>query len=248
MFLTIQPLLAVDLTHIAITLVVLFFAVMKQLFDSSKESSKKKTVANAGPRPQQPQPQLQPGPPRPVQGGDQADPLRSQVEEFLRRASKPPEKESSRQQPQPQRRPPSEIELLVEGENRLRTSPAAAAAKAAVAADKKRATRRPSKRQTVAEHVEEQVAARSQSIAQKASNLGQRIVTEDQQFDNQLKAKFEHKLGALSVTAAPLTSAEQQAAAPATPAARVAAMLANPDGVWQAVVINEILSRPSDRW
>jgi hypothetical protein len=239
-----QPLLAVDLTHVAITLVVLFFAVMKQLFDYSKESSKKKTIAEAGSRPQQPQPQ--PGPPRQVQGGGQADPLRSQVEEFLRRASKPPEKVPPRQQPQ--RRPPSEIELLVEGENRLRTSPAAAAAKAAVAADKKRAARRPSKRQTVAEHVEQQVAARSQSIAQNASHLGQRIVTDDQQFDDQLKAKFEHKLGALSVTAAPLTSAEQRAAAPATPAAQIAAMLANPDGVRQAVILNEILRRPSDRW
>jgi len=241
-----QPLLAVDLTHIAITLVVLFFAVMKQLFDSSKEANKKKTVANAGTRPQQPQAQLQPGPQGPVQGGGQADPLRSQVEEFLRRASKPPEKEPPRSQPQ--RRPPSEIELLVEGENRLRTSPAAAAAKAAVAADKKRAARRPSKRQTVAEHVEEQVAARSQSISQNASTLGQRIITEDQQFDDQLKAKFDHRLGALSVTAMPLTSAEQVAAAPATPAAQIAAMLANPDGVRQAVILNEILRRPSDRW
>jgi hypothetical protein len=239
-----QPLLAVDLTHIAITLVVLFFAVMKQLFDSSKEASKKKTVANAAPRPQQPQPQ--PGPKGPVQGGGQADPLRSQVEEFLRRASQPPGKEPPRQQPQ--RRPPSEIELLVEGEKRLRTSPAAAAATAAVAADKRRTARRPSKRQTVAEHVEQQVAARSQSIAQNASSLGQRIVTEDQQFDNQLKAKFDHRLGALSVTAAPLTSAEQQAAAPETPAAQIAAMLANPDGVRQAVILNEILRRPSDRW
>ena len=33
-----------------------------------------------------------------------------------------------------------------------------------------------------------------------------------------------------------------------TPAAQIAAMLANPDGVRQAVIINEILRRPSDRW
>jgi len=238
----IQPLLAVDLTHIAITLVVLFFAVMKQLFDSNKEAGKKKTVTTAGPRP----PQLQPQPnPRPAaQGGGQADPLRSQVEEFLRRASQPPQAEPARQQPL--RRPTSEIELLAEGEKRLRTSPAEAAAKAAAAMDKKRAARRPSKRQSVAEHVEQQVTARSQSIAQKASKLGNRIVNEDEQFDSQLKAKFDHTLGSLAATA--ISSPDQQAPAPTTPAAQIAAMLANPDGVRQAVVLNEILRRPSNHW
>jgi len=238
-----QPLLAVDLTHIAIMLVVLFFGVMKQLFDSSKEANKKKSATTAGPQPFPPQPQ--PAPQRPVQGGGQADPLRNQVEEFLRRASKPPEKEPARQ-PQPPRRPNSEIELLVGDDVRKqRTSPAAAAAQAAAAADKKRAARRPSKRQTVAEHVEQQVAARSQSIAQKASNLGQRIVSEDEQFDVQLKAKFDHTVGSLATSA---SSTDERAPTPTSPAAQIAAMLANPDGVRQAVVINEILRRPSDRW
>jgi hypothetical protein len=240
-----QPLLAVDLTHVAITLVVLFFAVMKQLFDSSKEANKKKNVATAGPRPPQLQPQ--PGPPRPVQGGGQADPLRSQVEEFLRRAGKPPENDPTRPQQPPQRRPTSEIELLVGDDARKqRTSPAAAAAQAAVAADKKRAARRPSKRQTVAEHVEQQVAARSQSIARKASNLGQRIVNEDQEFDDQLKAKFDHTVGSITTNAT--GSSDQPAPVSNSPAAQIAAMLANPEGVRQAVVLNEILSRPSDRW
>jgi hypothetical protein len=98
----------------------------------------------------------------------------------------------------------------------------------------------------VAEHVEQQVAARSQSIAQKASTLGKRIVNEDQQFDSQLKAKFDHTVGSLS-TAAP-GSPEQAASSMTTPAAQIAAMLANPDGVRQAMVLNEILRRPSDRW
>jgi hypothetical protein len=99
----------------------------------------------------------------------------------------------------------------------------------------------------VAEHVAEQVASRSQSLAEKTAQLGQRIVTEDQQFDTQLKAKFDHAVGTL--TGIPLAPAEQPAPRPVdTPARQIATMLANPDGVRQAVLLNEILRRPSDRW
>jgi hypothetical protein len=94
--------------------------------------------------------------------------------------------------------------------------------------------------------VAEQVASRSESLARNASKLGQRIVAEDEQFDVQLKAKFDHSLGRLSESAA--TSEPVLQPVNDTPAGQIAAMLANPEGVRQAVILNEILRRPSDRW
>jgi hypothetical protein len=98
----------------------------------------------------------------------------------------------------------------------------------------------------VAEHVAEHVAARSRNLAEQASNLGRRIVQEDEQFDVQLKAKFDHPVGTLTGSA---RSAEEQILAPGTAAAaNIAALLANPEGVRQAILVNEIMRRPSDRW
>jgi hypothetical protein len=99
----------------------------------------------------------------------------------------------------------------------------------------------------VAEHVAEQVVARAENLATHASKLGQRIVAEDQQFDTQIKSKFDHKVGTLAGSE---LSEPAQPTPPSTdtPAAQIAAMLANPGGIRQAVLLNEILRRPSDRW
>jgi hypothetical protein len=107
----------------------------------------------------------------------------------------------------------------------------------------------PARGETVGEHVAESVAAHAKSIAEQSSRLGQRIIEEDHQFDVQLKAKFDHTVGTLTGSA--VTAVEQAAAAAAatqTPAAQIAAMLANPDGMRQAMILNEILRPPSDRW
>ncbi len=40
----------------------------------------------------------------------------------------------------------------------------------------------------------------------------------------------------------------ERATAAETPAGQIAAMLADPAGVRQAIVLSEILNRPSDRW
>jgi hypothetical protein len=94
----------------------------------------------------------------------------------------------------------------------------------------------------VAEHAD----ARAESFANQASKLGQRIIADDALFDVQLNAKFDHTVGSL---AARDTSAPADQAPPIdSPAAQLAAMLANPSGIRQAVLVNEILRRPSDRW
>jgi hypothetical protein len=237
----VQPLFAaVDFVHVAIMLVVLLFGVMKQLFDASNKSAKKNAKSMAPALPTQKTQPLAPKPP--VIAGGQADGLRSQVEEFLRRANQPP----GSPQPQiPPQRPTSEIEILVPQLTRTLVEQRSTTSSQPAPPNRQRSIRR-LKRQSVAEHVAKTVTASTQTLAEKADQLGQRIANEDQQFDRELKAKFDHTLGTLTESGTTQTSAGPPATD--TPAAQIAALLANPSGVRQAVVINEILHRPSFRW
>jgi hypothetical protein len=101
----------------------------------------------------------------------------------------------------------------------------------------------------LAEHVAENVTAHSRTLAEQTSRLGQRIIEEDHQFDVQLKAKFDHTVGTL--TGSHVSAAEQLTAvseeAPPT-ATQIASLLVSPVGMRQAIVLNEILRRPIDRW
>jgi hypothetical protein len=191
-------------------------------------------------------------------------PLRNQVEEFLRRAGRVPQAEKAGADPR-RARPvgTSEIELLVDDEAprsergplaeplRKQQTSAAPLSQPAKGSRTPRPARKNNlqRRETVAEHVAENVASHSRAVADQASRLGQRIIEDDHQFDVQLKAKFDHTVGTLTGSA--VTAAEQAAAAAAdaaTPAAQIAATLANPEGVRQAIVLNEILHRPVGRW
>lgn len=252
-FTIVQPLLAIDIGEVIVGLVALIFVIVRQLFEANKKAAPK-APRGAPAAPQQPPKFPQAAPP--AAAGQQADPLRAQVEEFLRRAGRP--------QGQPQPAPAREIEVLVEpqvAEPRTfgqplqqaewRKSPAeqAAGQKAAGGGNKSRQNRGSGKRrrQSVAEHVAEQVTSHARNIGDQASRLGQRIVADDAQFDVQLKAKFDHTVGTLTGSAMP-SSAEQTPPPADTPAAQLAAMLANPSGIRQAVLVNEILRRPSDNW
>jgi hypothetical protein len=132
-----------------------------------------------------------------------------------------------------------------------RQTPASVAAAPQSAAGTERArnaTRGKSRKRTsVAEHVAEQVTSRANSLGAKASKLGQRIANEDQQFDTKIKAKFDHTIGTLGGSDAPI-AVEQISPSNDSLAVQLVAMLANPTGVQQAVLVNEILRRPSDRW
>jgi hypothetical protein len=102
-------------------------------------------------------------------------------------------------------------------------------------------------RKSVAEHVAEHITAGTQSLSQQTSQLGQRIIVDDQQFDIELKSKFDRAVGTLSATRVSEPAADAPPAGD-SPAAQIAAMLARPDGMRQAMVLNEILRRPADRW
>ncbi|HEX3602240.1 MAG TPA: hypothetical protein VHU84_18955 [Lacipirellulaceae bacterium] len=248
------PLLAADFIHLIIPLLAVIFAVLKHFFDPSKPATKQPggPLLAGGPK-AKPAENLAKATPA---TGQQADQLRNQVEEFLRRSGRP-QAVGQPTQP-PQQRPKSEIEVLVTPPSRsterkplpaamrpgeIRPAPAALP----ISSAEKRGPRRTKKRQSVAEHVAEQVTSRTKSLAENASQLGRRIANEDRQFDSQMKAKFDHSIGTLSESE---KSGQPPAESPPrdTPAAQIAAMLANPDGVRQAVLVNEILRRPSDRW
>jgi hypothetical protein len=253
------PILLADFVEVIASVVGLFGLLMwviKQIVESGKQ------VGPQRGRPQAPAPQPQ-GDIKAA--GQQADPLRNQVEEFLRRSGRgpmpnKPGAEQRRVRPAGGR----EIEVLVSDdpvplERRTLAEPLRSAEQTTTTSVPQRSAvpRTPSpprrqpaaRRETVADHVAESVAAHTQAIAEQASRLGQRIIQDDQQFDVQLKAKFDHTVGTLTGSA--VADAEQAAAAAANaaaPAAQIAAMLANPDGVRQAIVINEILRRPGERW
>lgn len=252
----VQPVLALDVGQIVVGLIALVMVIIRQLLEANKNAGAKRVQQ---PLPQPPQPQNPNKAPAPA-AGQQADPLRAQVEEFLRRAGQA----AQQNPPRPQTAPVSQIEMLVKPpqppDPRIigqplrqaewrQTASSSASPQSAVGTEKARNARsgKSRKRKSVAEHVAEQVTARAENLASHASKLGQRIVAEDAQFDVQLKSKFDHTVGTLGGSEVSATATSTPAMSD-TPAGQLAAMLANPSGIRQAVIVNEILRRPSDRW
>jgi hypothetical protein len=255
-----------DILGAIVALLVPLLWVIRQIFQAAKPGEQPRRHAAPAPAPAQ-QPPAQPV----AAGGQQADPLRSQVEEFLRRAGRAPQQSEAGRKAEPRRaRKParaSEIEVLVDDNLRepAERRPLAAPLRPATSplsptqqrpqrvplARKEQPARQREQalRESVAEQAADSIAAHSRMIAEQASRLGQRIVEDDHQFDVQLKAKFDHTVGTLTGSA--VAAAEQAAAAvraAETPAAQIAGLLSNPDGVRQAIVVNEILRRPTERW
>jgi hypothetical protein len=100
----------------------------------------------------------------------------------------------------------------------------------------------PSHHESVAEHVAEHVGSRT--FAERTSHLGEQVAQADEKIETHLHQKFDRELGTLGHSrAAP--SAESPPAD--TLAAEIAAMLASPQGMRQAIVLGEILRRPEHR-
>src|SRR3954452_1599731 len=104
---TIQPLFAAfDLIHILYGLGVLVFLIIRQIAEASRKAGVPQVQ---GPAVQKPQ---VPGGPAPAEVGQQADQLRAQVEEFLRRAGKAAQPNQPKPpQSKPKKAPPVEVQL-----------------------------------------------------------------------------------------------------------------------------------------
>src|SRR3954469_11238736 len=100
----VQPLLAVDIGEVLVGLVALIFVIIRQLLEANKNAG-----VNRAKPPVAPQPLAQNPNKAPAAAGQQADPLRAQVEEFLRRAGGP----AQQNQPRPQPGQVSQIEMLI---------------------------------------------------------------------------------------------------------------------------------------
>ena len=99
----------------------------------------------------------------------------------------------------------------------------------------------------MAEHVAEHVGASTHEFRKEVADLGERVKQADEQFDVQLQTEIRPRIGQPGAPASEPRERRRRRP-PATPAAQIAALLSSPDGVRQAVVLNEILNRPTDRW
>lgn len=178
--------------------------------------------------------------------------VRDEVDEFLRQAGR------SEQQPKPKRPPrsrpkPQRIELLevpadeppkpqrLVGRPEAQPVPAAPAAAQQPTAGEDRMLGAGS---DVARHVAEHLAAGK--LAESAERLGHDIEQTDERLQERLSAKFEHRLGKLDDGNQPTTTTagtEEE-----TLATEIRDMIATPSGMQQAIILNEILARPTDRW
>jgi hypothetical protein len=88
-------------------------------------------------------------------------------------------------------------------------------------------------------------------ITANVDRLGDSVEVADDVMEAHLKEVFDHRLGSLQqvATAAPAAQPATKKAGKAAPApVGFAALFANSGNVRQAIVLNEILQRPSDRW
>jgi hypothetical protein len=188
--------------------------------------------------------------------GDQADQLRSEVEEFLRQAAgKEREAAPPRRQavvpPPAQARPPrksSTVEVLIDDdpsalEVQMLEPPSRVSRGPAREAAVKNAPARSAREKPPDRPVHE---IRERTFAERISHLGERVALADDQMSANVHAKFDHAVGRLS--GAPIASAFQAPIAEIAPARQIADMLSSPTGVRQAIVLGEVLIRPEHRW
>ena len=97
----------------------------------------------------------------------------------------------------------------------------------------------------VASHVQQHLNTRE--FAERASQLGS-VDQEERAFDAQVHQTFDHQVGHLATRAEEPAPGVAPPAPPALSSQTVAELLANPQNLRGAVVLNEILQRPTDRW
>jgi hypothetical protein len=252
-------LVAVDadkLIFAALVILFLVIAAMGQVLAKIREAQRaedarrRRAVPGAAPGPRG----ARPAPPR------AQDPLRREVDQFVRDAGKPPlagrpEKRrlagpGGAQQPQPGAAPPPPPPSW-----RAAPSPRSRAAEEPI--DVQPAELVPgAEDEGVAEHVRKHVFP--QKFGGLTSDVGMALRGAGDSMEGHLHAVFDHELGRLGHVpgeSAEIAEAEEAetpedriTSIPVTAAAGLAAILANPTSLRQAILLNEILQRPEERW
>lgn len=245
------PLLAAGWGDLVPILIVLAFVLipaigqlLTKLLEAPKEPAKPgRAGPGAGPA----------GPRRP------RDAVEDEIGEFLRRAAERRAEQAGRPAQPPQRPRPPEAppRRLVEA-----PQPIAPPAAAPLPGDRARA---PVEVEVVEEvrlgegvrrHVQQYLS--TEQIAERTARLGAEVGQTDERLQSHLHEKFDHQVGRLGRLPADLSVPADEGAGdsvfasgeamPATAAAGFAALLADADSLRQAVVLNEILQRPAERW
>lgn len=221
---------ASDVIGVVVFLVILIISAISQAIGKAKEAQQQ----------QRPRPPVRPAGPAP----NPQDPVVRELDEFLRRAAAggkaQPKPARPRQQAAPVRPQPQAARPVAP------RAPAAPKAPPVLVAQPVLAQ--------AAEELEEirlepavtdrlSQAADQRLSSQKEQSLGAGVAQAQRQMSQKLSEDFSHKVGRLA-------GAKQDAATelPATAAAGLAAMLASPVDVRQAILLSEILQRPEHRW
>jgi len=240
-YLTALPLLAAaDVWEMIITAMFIILWVVGQLFGGRKPAKQKKP-------PRRPQPadlvegelagQGQRPPPR-----NQEEALRSEVEDFLRRAQgKPPRAEPSPQKPARQQptRTNAPRTLVSKADPQATPTKADQSRKTLSSAGQPATNIAPNLRQEgVAEHVAKHL--NTSEITAHSAALGADVGQSDERLEARLHEKFDHRLGSLQHVDTPTDSKAPEVDL----ASEIATMLSKPGGLQQMIIANEILRRP----
>jgi len=191
-------------------------------------------------------------------GGKKNTPQKRQREE--RRKANEPTSDRQTAQTAAQRREAEEFQRSRQKEQRRGAIPPAKPAKQAVA---KKPVRRLSESPVDAEIVDqpgETVAAHvakhleNQAFDQRAAHMTDDLAKADREREEHRRKVFDHSVGRIPQAAAKAEprmtdkAAVVQHAAQSPNAELLVAMLSNPTNLRQAIVLNEILHRPDERW
>lgn len=219
-----------DVIGVIVVLAIIVFSGLMQMLGKAKQAQQ--------PAPGRPRPggRARAGQPRGKARPAAAGKLDDEIADFLRRAAQ-------RRKPPPAQRP-------------IAPRPAAAARGPQPGRVIAEVVPEPAGAEHVAEHVRRHLD--TSDIAQEAASLGAEVVRAERKFEQHLQTAFSSGASAGSPPAAqtaataaqPAASAAQPAspALPATAAAGLAALLADTNNARLAIVLNEILARPEERW
>lgn len=227
------PLAAVDWVKLIIFAVVAIIWLINQLSN---------VIGNKA-QPKKP-PQVPPG--RPNQANPQAGQrgLLDEVEQFLKEARKNVEQaQQTRTKPQPPAPPPR----VKQPKQPKKPKPAPPPPRRTLATEP--ALDDVERGSSVADHVKRHIDTSrfdSGRFDQRAGNLSRLQQTVDQDIGAHVKSVFDHEIGTLG-GGSTLGDAPKAVVAP-TPADQLVAMLRDPQGIRNAILMQEILRPPVERW
>ena len=224
-----SPLLAFDIQEWLPVVIFIIIAIISVLGNILNKGGKKQQPGGRGPRPVRPAPQGQ----KPA-----AEQLVDEIGDFLRKAANQGRGQQGRGQqargqlgqPRPVaggRRKPARVEAARVEVARAAPVEVQAVSEVPTGSGVERHVR---------EHLEEE------KLTRLTSRLGSEVSQADEKADQRRHEVFDHDVSPLAKRSKKTTEL------PSTAAAGFAALFSNAENIRQAIIINEILTRPVDRW